>query len=211
MAAHHIPAMLRPEKPKHTTFGIPVQNNEDPNKPIPGWMDGSNAWCAEVYNSIAPFASGLQSTIAIPAGGYENLIDDVWLAGRIPPLTMQLQGLYGIPYNIFHSLLKDPFLTDGNLIAFIKKLVNARSQQHQYSDYQHDGISAAYAFDTTILLTTIQPPSKLSTAVRGLIHFISDLLDIMGNVRLGSHAARGLGEPAPHQLVHNLMLAGAAP
>ncbi|KAI9058516.1 hypothetical protein FKP32DRAFT_1614925 [Trametes sanguinea] len=54
MAARRIQAALCPEKPKRTAFGIPVQDNEDPNKPIPGWTDGSNAWRAEVYNFVAP-------------------------------------------------------------------------------------------------------------------------------------------------------------
>ena len=45
------------------------------------------------------------------------------------------------------------------------------------------------------------------------IHFISDLnlLDVSEEVILGGHAAQVLGGPAPRQLVHNLMLAGANP
>ena len=55
MAARRIQAALCPEKPKRSSWGIPVHSEpEDLNKPIPGWTDGSNAWRASVYNFAPP-------------------------------------------------------------------------------------------------------------------------------------------------------------
>ncbi|KAI0749131.1 hypothetical protein C8Q74DRAFT_1374237 [Fomes fomentarius] len=55
MAARRIQAALRPEKPKCSSWGLPVHSEpEDANKPIPGWTDGSNAWRASVYGFAPP-------------------------------------------------------------------------------------------------------------------------------------------------------------
>lgn len=50
MAARRIQAALCTEKPKKSSWDLPVHSDpEDDNKPIPGWTDGSNAWRASVY------------------------------------------------------------------------------------------------------------------------------------------------------------------
>ena len=55
MAARRIQAALCPEKPKRSSWGIPVHHDpEEDNKPIPGWTDGSNAWRASVYGFAPP-------------------------------------------------------------------------------------------------------------------------------------------------------------
>lgn len=55
MAARRIQAALCPEKPKRSSWGLPVHSEpEDANKPIPGWTDGSNAWRASVYGFAPP-------------------------------------------------------------------------------------------------------------------------------------------------------------
>ncbi|TBU29965.1 hypothetical protein BD311DRAFT_660132 [Dichomitus squalens] len=55
MAARRIQAALCPEKPKKSSWGVPVHSDpEDDNKPIPGWTDGSNAWRASVYGFAPP-------------------------------------------------------------------------------------------------------------------------------------------------------------
>ncbi|KAM5535015.1 hypothetical protein V8D89_011388, partial [Ganoderma adspersum] len=55
MAARRIQAALCTEKPKKSSWGLPVHSEpEDDNKPIPGWTDGSNAWRASVYGFAPP-------------------------------------------------------------------------------------------------------------------------------------------------------------
>ena len=55
MAARRIQAALCSEKPKRSSWGVPVHSDpEDENKPIPGWTDGSNAWRASVYGFAPP-------------------------------------------------------------------------------------------------------------------------------------------------------------
>ncbi len=55
MAARRIQAALCPEKPKRSSWDLPIHSDpEDDNKPIPGWTDGSNAWRASVYGFAPP-------------------------------------------------------------------------------------------------------------------------------------------------------------
>ncbi|TFK93114.1 hypothetical protein K466DRAFT_594698 [Polyporus arcularius HHB13444] len=55
MAARRIQAALCSDKPKRSSWGVPVYSDpEEDNKPIPGWTDGSNAWRASVYGFAPP-------------------------------------------------------------------------------------------------------------------------------------------------------------
>ncbi|CDO69858.1 hypothetical protein BN946_scf184884.g17 [Trametes cinnabarina] len=74
MAARRIQAALCPEKPKRSSFGIPVHAAEEPRKPIPGWTDGSNAWRAEVYNIVAPRTSSQPLDDAEVARAYGSCV-----------------------------------------------------------------------------------------------------------------------------------------
>ncbi|KAI0371342.1 hypothetical protein BV20DRAFT_942158 [Pilatotrama ljubarskyi] len=70
-----------------------------------------------------------------------QLIDNIWLAGCMPPLAMQPQGLYGISYDFFQLPSERPVPDrweshrSRTYQELIKKLVDAGFQQHQYSDY----------------------------------------------------------------------------
>lgn len=54
MVARRMQAQLFPAKPQKSAWGIESFKTPEPEKLIPGWTDGSNAWRASVYNFAPP-------------------------------------------------------------------------------------------------------------------------------------------------------------
>ena len=54
MAAQRIKANLCKEEPKRSSFAHLNRTSSQERKPIPGWTNGTDGWCAEVYSFAKP-------------------------------------------------------------------------------------------------------------------------------------------------------------
>ncbi|TCD64271.1 hypothetical protein EIP91_004310 [Steccherinum ochraceum] len=146
-----------------------------------------------------------------------NAVNQQWLMGQLPLLTIQPQGIWGISYDVFTRPTEDDVphgwqaRRSETYRKLLKKLKEDGYHHHQYSDHCKMNIPAIEAFQDMIELALITPDSKLATTIKGMkMHYIDDLalLDVSQEVMLGGNVSTHLTGPAPRELVHRLVGAG---